>query len=142
MSDFFRQVSGKTYYAEKNRMGITSLSLTFDGAVGSFDYENEQGKKSLPFGIGENVFAKFPQLGYSDEFGGVRTTDGFTYRCATSISFVEEKKCILRLQIIDNYLGNFTATFAFKDEDTVTVHLEKTAEDFLQEYEGEFTAKA
>ena len=141
-SDFFRKVSGKTFYAEKNCTGITSLSLTFGDTGGTFDYENEQGKKSLPFGIGENVFAKFPQFGYSDEFGAMRTTDGFTYRCATSLGFVEEKKCILRVQIIDNYLGNFTATFAFKNEDIVTVHLEKTAEDFLREYEGEFTAKA
>ena len=72
----------------------------------------------------------------------MRTTDGFTYRCATSLGFVEEKKCILRMQIIDRYLGNFTATFAFRDTDTVTVHIEKTAEDFLREYEGEFVAKA
>lgn len=142
MSDFLHKVSGKTFYAEENKLGIQKLSLTFGENGGTFDYENAQGEKSLPFGIGENVFATFPQFGYSDEFGGVRTTNGFQHPCATSLGFVEEKKCLLRMQIIGNYLGNFTATFAFKDEDTVTVHLEKTAEDFLQEYEGEFTAKA
>ena len=142
MSDFFRQISGKTFYAEPNKTTISSLSLTFGENGGVFAYENAQGAKALPFGIGENAFATFPQLGYSNEQGGMRTTDGFTYRCATSLGFVEEKKCILRMQIIDRYLGNFTATFAFRDTDTVTVHIEKTAEDFLREYEGEFVAKA
>ena len=142
MSAFFPSISGKTFYANPNRTGITKLSLTFGEREGVLTYENAQGEKSLPFGINENVFATFPELGYSNEQGGVRTTDGFTYRCATSLGFVEEKKCILRVQIIDRYLGNLTATFAFRDEDTATVHFEKTAEDFLREYEGEFVAKA
>ena len=141
-SEFFSRISGKTFYAEPNRTGITKLSLTFGETDGVFRYENAQGEKELPFGINENAFSTFPEFGYSNEYGGQRTTDGFTYRCASSLGFVEEKKCILRVQIIDRYLGNFTATFAFRNEDTVTVHLEKTAEDFLGEYEGEFVAEA
>lgn len=141
-SAFFENISGKVFHAQDNPTTIKTLSLTFGQNGGVFDYENAQGKKTLPFGIGENAIAPFPQFGYSNEYGGLRTTDGFTYRCASSLGFVEEKKCILRVQIIDRYLGNLTVTFAFRDEDTVTVHLEKCAEDFLREYEGEFVAKA
>ena len=141
-SQFWDKISGKVFRAEDNGMGIVTLSLTLGEDTGVFSYENAQGQKHLPFGIGKNEFSRFPEFGYSDEFGGISGPDDFTYRCATSLGFAEEKKCLLRMQIIDRYLGNFTATLAFKDEDTVTVHIEKTAEHFLKEYNGEFTAHA
>ncbi len=141
-SDFWQKVSGKTYTATPNRTGIKKLSLTFGEEGGTFAYENAQGEKVLPFGIGENTFTQFPEYAYSNEFGGIKGPDDFTYRAAASLGFVEEKKCVLRVQIIDRYLGNLTATFAFRDENTVTVHMESAAEHFLGEYKGEFVAKA
>ena len=46
----------------------------------------------------------------------------------------------LRCQLIDAYFGNFSARFAFEDEDADVV-LVKTAEDFLNEYVGTISAK-
>ena len=87
------------------------------------------------------MFAKFPELGYSDGFGGVRTENGFMYDCAASAAFGMEDLLHLRVQIIDRYFGNMSARFGFRDDD-VTVCMVKTAEDFLGAYQGTFVAHA
>jgi len=93
----------------------------------------------LPFGINKNVFGHFPQLGYSDGAGGVVTDNGFMYRDAVSLCWADETRLRLRVQIIDRYLGNFDAQFAFRD-DLAAARFTKTAENFLNEYEGTLTA--
>lgn len=140
-SPYKDEINGKVYKAKENQMGIKWFSLNFTSKdEGVFKYENEQGVKEIGFGINKNVFGKFPELGYSDEAGGVRTTNGFMYNCATSLIFSEEKKIKLKVQIIDRYFGNFTATFAYKDN-SCTVRMIKTAEDFLDKYQGEMYAE-
>lgn len=69
------KINGVTYACENNPMGISKFTFTFNGKKGVFTYYNAQGKKKIPFGINHNVFGKFPQLGYSNEHGGVQTTD-------------------------------------------------------------------
>ena len=136
-SPFINEINGKVYIAQgENQMGIKKFSLSFYGDEGAFKYENAQGEKEIKFGIGKNVFGKFPELGYSNEIGGVRTTGGFMYNCAASLIFSEEKKIKLKVQIIDKYFGNFTATFAYKNN-SCAVRMTKTAEDFLEKYHGE-----
>ena len=139
-SPLIDDLNGRIYMANENRTGITRFSFHFNGdGTGEFRYTNKQGDKILPFGIGKNVYTKFPQYGYSDDYGGVRTENGFLYRCASSVAFGEERVLNLRVQIIDRYFGNMTATFAFRD-DVVTVRMIRNAEDFLNEYYGVFTA--
>lgn len=89
--------------------------------------------------MNENCFTNFPQLGYSNMVGGVKTTHGFTYKCATSAGWIDDDKLMIRVQIIDKYFGNMTMTFGFKGEKAV-VYITKTAENFLDEYPGEFVA--
>ena len=140
-SRFIAELDGRTYVASENRTGITRFSFRFfEDGTGEFRYTNAQGDKVLPFGLGKNVFTKFPQYGYSDGYGGLRTDNGFLYRCASSVAFGEERVLNLRVQIIDRYFGNLTATFAFR-EDAVTVRMIKNAENFLDEYYGIFTAR-
>ena len=88
----------------------------------------------------ENVFVKFPQLGYSNEVGGVVTTDGFMYDVAVSAGWLDQNKLMIRIQIVDHYPGNMSFIFAFKDEYAV-LSIEKTAENIFNEYPGEFLAK-
>ena len=140
-SAFAAWLSGKVYRCEPNPTGITRFSLHFTGPdAGQLHYTNAQGDKVLPFGLGKNVFCKFPQYGYSDLHGGLRSEDGFLYDCAVSAAWAEEKKLQLKVQIIDRYFGNFLATFSFR-EDFAVVVMNKTAEDFLQEYQGTFHAR-
>jgi len=140
-SAFAAWLNGKVYRCEPNPTGITRFSLHFTGPdAGQLHYTNAQGDKVLPFGLGKNVFCKFPQYGYSDLHGGLRSEDGFLYDCAVSAAWAEEKKLQLKVQIIDRYFGNFLATFSFR-EDFAVVVMNKTAEDFLQEYQGTFHAR-
>ena len=140
-SSYADTLNGKVYLCEDNPTGITRFSFRFTSEdTGELHYTNAQGDKVLKFGIGKNVFGKFPQLGYSDEFGGLRTTDGFMYDCAVSAAWREEKKLLVKAQIIDRYFGNMLAVFSFR-EDYAVVCMVKTAEDFLREYQGTFCAK-
>lgn len=139
-SPFARELNGKTYLCEENETGITQFSFAFDEeGNGLWRYTNAQGEKELPFGMGKNVFGKFPQLGYSDLYCRVLTTNGFRYDCAASAAWGEPRKLLLRVQVIDRYFGNFFAVFSFRD-DVATVTMSKTAEAFFNEYQGEFVA--
>ena len=134
-------LEGKTYLCEENPTGITKFSFRFlTEDTGELHYTNAQGDKVLPFGIGKNVFCKFPQFGYSDEHAGLPGPEGFLYDCAVSAAWREEQKQLLKVQIIDRYYGKMLAIFSFR-EDYAVVRMTKTAEDFLSEYEGTFNAK-
>ena len=139
-SPFAKLLNGRVYRCQENPTGITQFSFTFDEeGNGLWRYTNAQGQKELPFGMGRNVFGKFPQYGYSDLYCRVPTTNGFRYDCAASAAWGEEQKLLLRVQIIDRYFGNMFAIFSFRD-DVATVTMSKTAEYFLMEYVGEFVA--
>lgn len=139
--DFREEINGVEYICEENPMGISKFSFVFtDGDCGEFRYTNGQGDKVLPFGINKNVFGKFPQLGYSNEYGALPTTDGFTYDDAVSLSWTDENGLLLFVQIIDKYFANMNARFHFKD-DMVVALFQKNAEAFLMEYQGKLVGK-
>ncbi|MBQ8351390.1 MAG: serine hydrolase [Clostridia bacterium] len=130
------EIDGVTYTCAENPCGIKKFSFRFAGKQGLLAYENEQGEKELPFGLCENLFGKFPQYGYSDSHGGCKTENGFLYDCATSAGWVEERKLLLRAQVIDRYFGNLTIIAYFGTDGTATLQLEKHAEAFMDEYRG------
>lgn len=139
---FAAEISGKRYLCRENPMGITDFSLEFlqDG-TGIFHYTNKQGEKHLPFGMGKNLFGKFPQGGYSALHAGAPGPADHYYDCAASAVWAEPQKLNLRVQIIDQYLGNFLATISFRDA-WATITMAKTAEGFLEEYQGQLVATA
>jgi CubicO group peptidase (beta-lactamase class C family) len=141
VSEMATEIDGQTYEMGENPYGWKwfSFALT-DGASGVLRYENAQGEKELPFAFGENIFCKFPQYGYSDGVGGVRTTDGFLYDCAVSAGWLCANVLSLRVQIIDRYFGNLFMMFAFKG-DEVAISMVKNAENFLNEYHGRAMAR-
>ena len=116
-------------------MGITRFKLTFCYDGGIFEYTNAQGDKSIKFGrVGYgNKYGLFPEEGYSKEVGSL-SEPGHRYKCAASAAW-RGSTLSIRVQIIDDYFGNMTANFSFKD-DGVTVEMKKHAEDFLKEYCG------
>lgn len=139
-SPFANELSQQTYICEQNPTGITKFSFVFnDDETGEFHYTNAQGDKVLNFGLAKNVFGKFPQYGYSDEYCCIPTDNGHLYDCAVSAVWREENKLLLKVQIIDKYLGNMLAIFSFKSN-YATVSMVKNAEAFLDEYQGEFVA--
>ncbi len=133
------RINGKTYVCRENGLGFEKFSFEFSGDTGEFRYTNDQGDKVIPFGINKNVFGKFPEYGYSDGFGGVRTDNGFMYNDAVSLCFSDDNRIWMFVQIIDRYFGNLHACFAFAGNEVVC-SFKKTAEDFLQTYNGRFIA--
>ncbi len=140
-SPMLDKVKGKLYRAEENPMGIKWFMLDRgeEGAV--FRYENAQGEKSLCLGFGHNVFQKFPEEGYADRVGATFVPGNY-YDCAVSADWPEERTLRVRVQIIDKYFGNLSILFGFRDETHVSVRMQKTAEDFLKEYNGLMNACA
>ena len=135
-SDYAKVLNGKVYALSGNPFGWKTFSFTFDDHnTGMLRYENAQGEKTLPFSFGKNTFCKFPQYGYSDGIGGMKTTNGFLYDCASSAGWLDEQVLSLRVQIIDRYFGNLFMIFAFKG-DEVGISMVKNAEYFLTEYSG------
>ncbi len=134
------EINGKKFICDQNEMGIKSFSFKFyKNGTGVWSYVNAQGKKSIKFGLNKNVFGKFPELGYSNERGGVKTTDGFMYDDAVSACFTHDRKLIMKVQIIDRYFGNMSAVFAFKGKRAACLFT-KTAEAFMDEYQGRMNA--
>ena len=140
-SPFAEKVRGKVFRCEENTPGIKWFRLDFNHDEGSFHYENVQGEKVIRFGFGKNIFHKFPQTGYSDLIGSV-TAPGNQYDAAFSADWPAQRMLRIRCQIIDKYFGNLAIVFGFRDENTVTVRMDKAAEDFLKEYTGIINAKA
>ena len=134
---FCDKYNGKTVICDlKGNMGISRFSLHFEGDRGEFRYTNAQGDKVLPFGICKNVFCKFPELGYSDERGGIHdTSSDFMYDAAVSASWRVDGKLMINCQIIDRYFGNFSTVIGFNGKH-VAMLMNKTAEDFLGKYQG------
>lgn len=137
----WQELQDKTWLCEPGKTGITRFSVHFHGdGTGELRYTNAQGDKVLPFGIGFNVFCKFPEEGYSFDRGGVHVCNGQLYDCAVSAAWRETGKLVLKVQIIDRYFGTALFTISFRDEDAV-LRMVKTAEDFLDTYNGAVPAK-
>ena len=109
--------------------------MSFGDDTVTFEYENKQGYKAITAGFGHNVFAPFPEEGYSDLIGTVGVP-GHKYNAAFSADWPTERTLRIRTQIIDKYFGNLSILIAFRDENTVTIKMQKAAEAFLNEYEG------
>ena len=134
-SPFASSINGKTYRCDASETGIRWFRLELEGREGRLIYENQQGEKCLRFGFGHNVFEKFPEEGYSDLMGTV-PVPGHRYDAACSADWPFERQLRVRVQIIDKYFGNLAILFGFRNEREVTLRFFKTAEAFLNEYQG------
>ncbi len=139
--DFEKKINGKTFILDENEMGIKKLSFNFTNDTCELNYTNAQGDKTLHFKINENYFGIFPEEGYSDEVGSVFAA-GHYYKCAASGGWIEPQKLFIKVQVIDNYFGILNMNFGFKDENTVGIFMNKTAEDFFGTYQGFATGRA
>ncbi len=132
-SPITERINGIQYILYGNPMGITDTRIHIDGDRGSWEYTNAQGKKQIDFGIGKCIEGVFPHREYFGDTIG--QPSGRMYRCLSSAAWVEEHKFMIRIFITDDYLGNMTAVFSFKDNE-IGICMSKTAEWFLDEYQG------
>ena len=140
---YAKELDGKVWVREQPhaKSGISRFSVHFTAEdEGELRYTNAQGNKVLKFGIGKNVFGKFPEEGYSTDHGGLQNTEGYLYDCAVSAAWREPRKLELKVQIIDRYFGNGLFTVSFDGENAV-LRMLATAENFMQTYSGAVAAK-
>ena len=141
-SPWREKINGVTYEChEGNNLHLSEFTFHFENAEkGVLKYTANGRAMEIPFQVNKNVFGLFPELGYSRERGAVRTTDGHMYKDAVSFAWCQENKIMLLVQIIDEYFGNASLTFAFNG-DEATAMFARTAEDFLWDYDGQAYAK-
>ncbi len=130
----WEKINGKVYKMNRNDMDISEFSVSFDGNKGRFDYVNKTGRKSIPFGICENIESYFPEEGYSDETG-TYSCPGHKYKCTSSAAWVTKDSLKILVQIIDKYFGSLSITIGFRDN-VAGIRMQKCAEYFLMEYNG------
>lgn len=134
-SSMQEKINGVTYIMNKNDMGIEKIKFVFEkDGKGTFYYTNAQGDKQLPFGMLKNEFAEFPQMGYSDKIGSM--PGNRLYKCAASAAWLSDRQLFIKVQIIDTYFGILNMNFGFREDGKIGVFMNKTAEDFLNEYQG------
>lgn len=131
--------SGKKYIADENPMGIKWFSLDVSGERGRFIYENAQGEKEIPFGIGYNEFSDFPEDGYFDMEIGVSPA-GHRYPTAVSAKFTDADTLDIWVQFIGRHLGGDYITVRV-DGEQAHINMKKTTNCFLDRYFGEANAK-
>ncbi len=136
-SPMLAKINGKTYLTGENPMGITKFAVTIapDG-LGSFTYTNAQGEKCIYFGMTKNIFGDFPETGYAKDVGSV-SEPGHKYHYAASGSWTAEDTLYAKVQLIDDYFGNFHMYIHFREDGCAALSMRKVAEDFLQTYHGD-----
>lgn len=127
-------IDGVTYKLGDNPMGIRSFVLRFTEGGGELCLDTDRGEKRFPFGIGHYVDTDFPETHYYGRRIG--TPADRPYRCLHAGLWKDESTFRIRSYLIDDYFGNMWTTLAF-DGDRVHLKMTKTAEFFLDEYEGE-----
>ena len=126
-------VNGVKYLTEPNAMGIEYITLHLNGDSGVLEYKNADGVNELAFGMGHNVFGKFPgqkRIGLTASV----YEDG-AYDCAASAQWSAPDTLHILAQIIDTYMGTLSISLAFKD-DRMSIAMHKHAQYILDNYAG------
>ncbi len=133
-SPVFDKYNGKTFILNENNMGISEITFSVDKyGNGRIDYINDQGEKTINFGIGKAVMGEFPQDGYSTEILGKPGDRRF--RSIASGAFTDERTLHIKCDVIDEYFGNLNIIAVFEN-DTLALFMKPNAQMFLSEYKG------
>ncbi|MBR6719438.1 MAG: serine hydrolase [Clostridia bacterium] len=129
------KINGKTFVFSDNPMTLSKVRFTFTDDEGKMEYTNKRGAKVLNFAFDKNYFEPFPEGGYSGDVACGSVPD-LHFKSANSAMWVGDTLQI-EVQIIDTYFGRLHMYFDFSVDGKVKVSMQKIAEDFLHEYQGE-----
>ena len=108
-------VEGHKYICEPNEMNLKWFQIDIKDNKGVFKYENASGYKEIEFGIGYNLFTKFPEEGYSNMVGKAKSK-GYFYKCANSGGYTCDNRIKIDIQIIDKYMEQYPQLLKNKQE--------------------------
>ena len=133
-------VSGKKYIMDKdNKMGLKWVRFDFEDGKGVWNWENATGVHALPFTFGETCETAFPETHYNGRRIGTPANRELT--AFTSAAWMLPQSLMIFCHISDISFGQFRVNVVFKDN-YVTIHSQKHAEFFLEEYGGFVSGKA
>lgn len=138
-SPLAEKISGITYRLEENPMGIRTFRLELEETQGQLILDTVRGEKVFHFGLGAYEEDVFPESHYSG--GRISYPLGRGYRTLHAGLWLESNQFMVRSYIIDDYLGNMKSVFTF-DGNQVHLSMTKTAEWFLNEYQGKADGSA
>ena len=131
-------IPGKNYDFTDNPMKISRASFEFTPDKGCIRYSKPSGDHEIHFGLGKYINGIFSETGY---FGRkIGTPAGRGYRFKASGAWFNERSLTIYLYIIDDYLGTLKIN-CFFGEDNLTLHMNKSAEWFLDDYSGMASGK-
>jgi CubicO group peptidase (beta-lactamase class C family) len=134
-----KDLAGRDYLFDGNPMKITRARFEFTGEEGLMKYRNATGDHEIRFGLGKYLEGTFPETRYFGRRIGAPAGRGFRYKA--SGSWFNPGSLTIYLYIIDFCLGTLKINGYF-GEDELTLHLSKTAEWFLDEYNGMASGRA
>ncbi|MCR5216067.1 MAG: beta-lactamase family protein [Lachnospiraceae bacterium] len=117
-SPILTKVNKVRYVMEENSFGYRWVSIEIDGITGCMDYENQDGVGSLPFSMGENEVIQFPK---------------YKIMAASSAAWVDRNTLEIRVQLMDDQIGNVILALHFSGDDLV-VQMRKFEETLLKEF--------
>ena len=123
-------INGRTFICKDRDAKISSFRFDFEGDEGTFTYVTPRGEKVLKFGIGKNVECILDEPQYSGKL--INHPNGKGYRSLCSGAWLSDTQFVLKVQVVDDYLGNMFLSLDLYGYPTLTG--KKTAEWFLDEY--------
>lgn len=130
-SPVLEKINGKKYILEENSAGIEYMIFNLDEKSGVLEYKNKDGKNKLKFGMGYNIFDKFPGK-KKMSLTASEYEDG-QYDCATSAIWANDETLSIMSQVIDTYMGTLVIKAGFKDN-RVSITTRKFAQRILDNY--------
>ena len=132
-----KKVSGVTYIFDKNLFDFHWMRLDFEEGALLLNYEKPNGRFTLRFGLG-----KWQEIVFPEKYAGRNIARMDTnYRCLTQAVWESENTILARVMSVDDYLGSIRMQLTFKN-DTLTVFMVKSAENFFNDYRGYLAGKA
>ena len=131
--------SGKKYVLDKNPMNMSDVHFTLEkNDTGVMKYTNSTGSHEIRFGVCkyEDEVREFPETYYFGRKIGVPKGSGYKYKA--SGAWFDDETLIIYLYVIDDYVGTLKINAKFNENEngTLTLFMRKSAEWFLDEYEG------
>lgn len=133
VSPMSKRVSGKRFCMAENPMQIRWVCFDFESDGGVMRYENAAGIHALPFGLGRHEACAFPETHYNGPRIGKPWNRGMD--CLVSAAWPTENSLMIFCHVVDVHLAQLRIAVSFTGR-YVTLHTQKHAEFFMEEYGG------
>ena len=122
-SSLVKLINHTSYQMEDNDMNVGLVQVHLEARSGTLEYEKQGVKYQIEFGLGEYKAQKFPKTSYD---------------CITSAAWLQDNLLFLRCYVIEECYAHLDVSIRFL-EDTITIGMKRTEEEFLLGYNGTVT---